>query len=80
MVQKLSKDVFYEIDQVEQQVQRLKKRVDQGNNQYQTLNGTVNHGVCDNNVNASGVLLGSAIDPNMRSDIRDVRQSVEHIY
>ena len=44
----------------------------------------MNHGTAcadHNNVNASGVLLGSAaVDPNMRSDIRDVRQSVEHIY
>ena len=31
MVQKLSKDVYFEIDQIDQQIQRLKKRIDQNN-------------------------------------------------
>ena len=32
MVQKLSKDLYFEIDQIDQQIQRLKKRMDSNNN------------------------------------------------
>jgi len=32
------------------------------------------------NCNASGVLLGSAIDPYFKTELREVRLSVEHLY
>ena len=54
MVQKLSKDVFAEITELDRQMQRLSKATGVGV-------GISNENM--NNVNASGVLLGSAIDP-----------------
>ena len=51
------------------------------NNGYQTLNGNhANENANYSNVNAPGVLLGSVNDPTIKSEIREVRQSLDHIY
>ena len=88
MVTKLSKDVFYEINQVDQQVQRMKQRLEQNGQSHGAFSSLPIYSNNDNPftnnqnnlsaVNASGVLLGSAIgDPNLRSELREIRQSVE---
>ena len=75
MVSKLSKDLFFEIDQVDQQVQRLKKR-------FETSNSAANENAANNmsNVNGSGVLLGSALDPSIKTELRECRRSIDHLY
>lgn len=74
MVQKLSKDVYYEINQIDHQLQRLLKRNTAG------LGYSANENANNLNVNASGVLLGSAIDPTIRNDLNDIKQSHEQLY
>ena len=32
------------------------------------------------NVNGSAVLMGSGLDPGLKGELREVRQSVEHLY
>ena len=64
MVQKLTKDVYYEISQLDQQMQRLMKRIGLSHDHA-------------SNMNASGVLLGSAVDPGVRNDLSDIKQSYE---
>lgn len=71
MVQKLSKDVFAEITELDRQMQRLSKATGVGV-------GISNENM--NNVNASGVLLGSAIDPQQRTELREMRQNLDHLY
>jgi len=55
MVQKLSKDVYAEINSLDQQFQKFQK--------LQKLTGVGASNENLNNHNTSGVLLGSAIDP-----------------
>ena len=73
MVSKLSKDVYFEIDQLDQQLQRVKKRIEAGQN-FQNENANIS------NVNGSGVLLGSALDQSFKTELREVKSSVEHLY
>ena len=71
MVQKLSKDVFAEIAELDRQIQRISKATGVGV-------GVSNENL--NNVNASAVLLGSAIDPQQRTELRELRQNQDHIF
>ena len=72
MIQKLSKDVYYEIEQIDGQLNRLKKRVD-------SLAAESSHATVNSNVNASGVLIGSAIEPSQRAALDQVRREMDHL-
>ena len=76
MVQKLSKDLYFEIDQIDQQIQRLKKRMDSNNNlsaENQNPNSLSLSGVFNHN-NASNMYH----DP-IKCEVRDLRATLDSV-